>query len=58
MVWVENELSKDFEKEEAARTAMTNFVGDGNIPDISDPNLILRMLVSFSTMQIWEKAQI
>ena len=39
MVWVEIEPSWDFEKEEAARTAQTDFVDDGSIPNISDPNL-------------------
>ena len=39
MVWVEIEPSWDFEKEEAARTAQTDFVDDGSIPNVSDPNL-------------------
>ena len=41
MVWVENEHTNDFEKEEAARTAMTNFVDDGKSPNKSDPNLTI-----------------
>ena len=41
MVWVEIEPSGEFEKEEAASTAQTDFVDDGSIPTISDPNLEL-----------------
>ena len=46
MVWVENEPTNDFEKDEAIGTAMTNFVDDGNTPNISDPNLKLSILNS------------
>ena len=41
MVWVEIEPSGEFEKEEAASTAQTDFVDDGSIPNISDPNLVI-----------------
>ena len=58
MVWVEIEPSWDFEKEEAARTAQTDFVDDGSIPTISDPNLELSKehinRVRYSTVRNYE----
>ena len=41
MVWVEEfDTTNVSEKEVVTGTANANFVGDGKIPDTSDPNLI------------------